>query len=243
MRLFGLIGNPVAHSQSPDYFQQLWTKKGITDCRYLLFSMENLNELPRLLRQYPGLQGLNVTSPFKESVLDYADAADECALRLRSANVLLLRQGKITAFNTDHLGFDRLLEKCPKLSGAALICGTGGAARAVCLSLERHGIQQTVLSRTSGPDRLQYAMLDGKMLQNYRFIINATPLGMGNFRTECPPLPYEAISSSHILIDLIYNPSETIFLKKGKAAGCFCLNGLPMLHAQADEAWKIWQRY
>ena len=242
MPLFGLIGNPVAHSQSPDYFHQLWAKEGITDCSYRLFPIEDLRQLPALLREHPTLQGLNVTSPFKESILDYADAVDEEARRLRSANVLSIRQGKITAFNTDHLGFDRLLSQCPVLPPAALVCGSGGAARAVCFSLQRHGITCTVLSRTPAPGRLTYDQLSHSLLLEHRLIVNATPIGMGRLQTECPPLPYEALTMEHILIDLIYNPSETIFLKKGKEAGCVCLNGLSMLHAQADEAWKIWQR-
>lgn len=243
MRLFGLIGYPVAHSQSPDYFHRLWEKEGITDCRYLLFPMENPEELPGLLREYPELQGLNVTSPFKESVLEQADAVDETAARLCSANVLHICRGKITAFNTDHLGFDRLLGKCPHLTETALICGSGGAARAVQYSLERHGIRSLMLSRKAAVGCLIYDRLSPAMLEEYPLIINATPLGMGRLSGECPPIPYEALTTEHTLIDLIYNPSETIFLKKGKAAGCFCLNGLPMLHAQADEAWKIWQRY
>lgn len=242
MRLFGLIGNPVAHSQSPDYFHQKWENEGITDCRYLLFPLENIRQLPSLIQQHPELHGLNVTSPFKEKVLEYADAVDTDACRLQSANVLQIRQGKITAFNTDHLGFDRLLSECPQRPETALICGNGGAARAAAYSLKRHGTNSCMLSRTPAGTCLSYDMLSGEMLNNFSLIVNATPLGMGELQTECPHLPYHALHKKHILIDLIYQPAETVFLQKGKAAGCYCLNGLSMLHAQADEAWNIWKR-
>jgi shikimate dehydrogenase len=176
-------------------------------------------------------------------VLSVADEADETALRIGSANVLSIDSEKrITAYNTDHIGFDRILEQIIPLPEVALICGSGGSTKAVKYSLERHGVRTTVASRHSGADRICYNAIDINIIKQYTLIVNATPLGMGSHIGECPPLPYHALSPNHILADLNYCPEETLFLKKGKERGCRCLNGLDMLHGQADAAWEIWKK-
>lgn len=243
MRQFGLIGNPVAHSLSPEYFSRKWENEGIQDCDYRLFPLQSLRELPELLRTNPELRGLNVTSPFKEEVLAFADRTTEAAARIGGANVLVIRNRRITiACNTDHLGFDRILEQIRPLPEAALICGSGGAAKAVRYSLERHDVRTTVASRHSGTDRIRYDAIDTDIMQQHTLIVNATPLGMGSHIGECPPLPYQALTPNHIMADLNYLPAETLFLQKGKEMGCRCLNGLDMLHGQADAAWEIWEK-
>ena len=243
MRLYGLIGNPVTHSGSPDCFAEIWAREGVTDCRYALFPMESLQLLPELIRQHPSLCGLNVTSPFKRDVLSFADKVDDAAAKIGSANVLVTRKHQITAYNTDHIGFDRILDQLAELPPAALVCGSGGAARAVCFSLQRHGIPFLTLSRRPGTDRVTYGEVDARMLLQYPLIVNATPLGMAGLASQCPPLPYDALTHSNILADLVYNPSKTLFLKHGESKGCRCVNGLEMLHGQAEAAWKIWKNY
>lgn len=241
MRQFGLIGMPVDHSASPGYFAQKWEKEGISDCSYRLFPLHSLRELPDLLKANPELRGLNVTSPFKQEALALADEADETALRIGSANVLYIdTQQHITAYNTDHLGFDRILDQLPTLPPAALICGSGGAARAVRYSLERHGIPSILLSRHSGADRIGYEAVDSSLMQSHPLVINATPLGMGKFTGQTPPLPYECLTPAQVLVDLIYHPAETAFLQTGRRKGCRCIGGLAMLHGQADAAWELW---
>ncbi len=243
MRQFGLIGYPVAHSLSPEYFARKWESEGIRDCVYRLFPLHSLRELPELLEANQGLRGLNVTSPFKQEAISVADEADETALCIGSANVLSIdNRQRITAYNTDHIGFDRILEQIRPLPEAALICGSGGAAKAVRYSLERHGVRTTVASRHSGTDRICYDAIDTDIMQQHTLIVNATPLGMGSLIGECPPLPYHYLTPNHIMADLNYRPAETMFLKKGKEMGCRCLNGLDMLYGQADAAWEIWKK-
>ena len=243
MRQYGLIGNPVAHSLSPDYFAGRWQQEGVTDCRYGLFPLQSLRELPALLQSHPELVGLNVTSPFKEEVLACADRTTEEAARIGGANVLVIKTRRISlACNTDHLGFERILEQIRPLPQAALVCGTGAAARAVRFSLERHQIRTILLSRRSGPGRVAYGAVTDDLLQQHQLIVNATPLGMGSHTGECPPLPYEALTPSHLLVDLVYHPEQTAFLQTGKRKGCRTIGGLAMLQGQAEAAWEIWKK-
>ncbi len=243
MREFGLIGNPVSHSSSPAYFHQKWQSEGISDCRYLLFPLESLQGLSSLLDTHPDIVGLNVTSPFKQKILQMVDCVDTTASFLGSANVLRIsRERKITAYNTDHIGFKRLLDDCPFLPESALVLGNGGASAAVRFCLEKRGIPYLRISRQGGNGRLSYTEVDKNILQSHRLIINATPLGMEPYSNCCPDLPYEFLSPQHLLIDLVYHPAESLFLQKGKAAGCTIRNGLSMLYAQADAAWEIWNR-
>ena len=242
MRQYGLIGNPVAHSLSPDYFAGRWQQEGVTDCRYGLFPLQSLRELPALLQSHPELVGLNVTSPFKEEVLACADRTTEEAARIGGANVLVIKNRRITlACNTDHLGFDRMLEQIRPLPQAALVCGSGAAAKAVRYSLERHGVRTAIASRKNGADRICYDAIDSNILQQHQLIVNATPLGMGAFAGQMPPLPYEALTPSHLLVDLVYHPEQTAFLQTGKRKGCRTIGGLAMLQGQADAAWEIWK--
>ena len=243
MRLYGLIGNPVAHSLSPDIFARKWEQEGIRDCIYRLFPLHSLRELPELLRVNPELRGLNVTSPFKQEVLALADNADKTALGIGSANLLSIdNRQRITAYNTDHIGFDRILEQAGTLPKAALVCGSGGAAKAVRYSLERHGVKTTTASRKSGADRIRYDAIDSNILQQHQLVVNATPLGMGAHTGQMPPLPYDALTPSHLLVDLVYNPEQTAFLQTGKRKGCRTIGGLAMLYGQAEAAWEIWKR-
>ncbi|MBO4402281.1 MAG: shikimate dehydrogenase [Bacteroidales bacterium] len=239
--LFGLIGNPISHSLSPAYLQAKWQAEGITDCAYRLFPLSGISSLKPLLEQYPELCGLNVTSPYKETVLTCADTVDEQAASLRSANVLCIRQKKISAYNTDVEGFSALLETLPHpLPAQALVLGSGGASRTVCAVLSSKGIQTAIVSRTG---KLNYQNLTPSLVEQCKLIINATPLGIGPWKKQAPDIPYQAITPEHLLTDLNYHPSETRFLQFGKKQGAQTFNGLKMLHAQADASWKIWKQY
>lgn len=241
---YGLIGNPVSHSLSEKYFTDKFTIENI-DAKYERFLLKDIAGFPMLLESYPNLLGLSVTSPFKTEIIRYCDELDEVATTIRAVNTLKIsRKGEkihIKGYNTDVPGFSvAILKVLGNARPDALILGSGGAARAVAYSLNKLGIRFTIISRTAGPGKRSYHELDGRMVSSRKLIINASPLGMGKFIDQCPDIPYDKVSSEHILYDLIYNPAETVFMKKGKQRQAYTENGLIMLQAQAEKAWEIW---
>lgn len=244
MQYYGLVGNPVSHSLSEKYFTDKFFIEGI-NARYERFLLNDIGALKQLLASYPDLKGLSVTSPFKESVIPYCDELDETASAIRAVNTLRITHNEenfhIKGFNTDVDGFAAVLwpllgKKYPD----ALILGSGGAARAVAFALSRIGIKYLIVSRRPGNGRIGYDDLTPGLVKKNGLIINATPLGMAKFAGQSPALPYPALTPKHILFDLIYNPSETEFLRRAKQAGARGVNGLMMLQAQAEKAWQIW---
>jgi shikimate dehydrogenase len=242
MRRFGLIGKKLGHSFSKRYFTEKFVREGIADAVYELYELPEISELPYLLVREPELEGLNVTVPYKEAVIPYLDTLDESAANIGAVNTIKLVQGKAIGYNTDFIGFrDTLLDFLPAIPGhSALVLGTGGAAKAVWAALAALAIPYTSVSRDPAPNQLSYASITPEVLQHYALIINTTPLGMAPNAESAPAIPYEALTPGHYLYDLVYNPAETVFLRKGREAGAHTLNGLPMLHAQAEAAWQIW---
>lgn len=239
MRKFGLIGKSLGHSFSPDFFEAKFAKEGITDSTYSLCELENIEEFEALKSE--GYSGWNVTIPYKESIIPYLDECHPDARAIGAVNTIVYRDGKYIGYNTDHIGFERsLLPFLEPTDQKALILGTGGASKAVAYALKRRGIQYAFVSRTPEAGQLSYDQLTSSVLPYVQMIINTTPVGMSPKSDAHPPLPFELIESTHFLVDLIYNPSETIFLQVGKAHGSRTLNGLNMLHHQAEESWKIW---
>jgi shikimate dehydrogenase len=242
MRRFGLIGKKLGHSFSKRYFSEKFEKEGIADAVYELYELPEINFFPALLAREPELAGLNVTVPYKEAVIPYLDELDESAARIGAVNTIKIADGKHKGYNTDFIGFrDTLVGFYPvESAGRALVLGTGGAAKAVWAALDSLGIAYTPVSRNPQKNELAYAAITPEVLQAYSLIINTTPLGMAPHVERAPAIPYEALSASHFLYDLVYNPEHTLFLQKGVAAGAAAINGLPMLYAQADAAWQIW---
>lgn len=245
MEHYGLIGNPVSHSLSEKYFSDKFLLENI-EARYERFLLNDIHGLPQLLDAYPELSGLSVTSPFKTSIIEYCHELDEVAANIQAVNTLRIkRKGKeihIKGFNTDVTGFSAaILKVLGNKRPDALILGSGGAARAVAYSLNRLGMHFAIVSRQPGPGKITYEELDTRMISSRKLIINATPLGMGNMPDAFPDIPYKHISSDHIFYDLIYNPTETPFLLKGKQQHARTENGLIMLQAQAEKAWEIWK--
>ncbi|WP_299705182.1 shikimate dehydrogenase [uncultured Pontibacter sp.] len=242
MRKFGLIGEKLGHSFSKRYFSEKFEQEGITDAVYELYELSKITEFPALLAQEPELVGLNVTVPYKEAVIPYLDELDESAAKIGAVNTIKIADGKLKGYNTDFIGFrDTLAGFYPVgAGGKALVLGTGGAAKAVWAALDLLGIAYTSVSRNPRGNGLAYAAITPEVLQSYSLIINTTPLGMAPHVEAAPAIPYEALSAHHFLYDLVYNPEQTLFLQKGKAAGANTMNGLPMLYAQADAAWQIW---
>lgn len=242
MRRFGLIGKKLGHSFSKRYFTEKFARLGIADAVYELYELPEISDLPDLLANEPELVGLNVTVPYKEAVIPYLDSLDESAAKIGAVNTIKLANGKTTGYNTDFIGFrDTLRNFLPAIPGhRALVLGTGGAAKAVWAALDALGIPYTCVSRTPAPNQLSYTSITPEVLQRYTLLINTTPLGMAPDTESTLSIPYEALTQKHYLYDLVYNPEETVFLRKGREAGAHTLNGLPMLHAQAEAAWQIW---
>ncbi len=244
--LFGLIGYPIAHSFSKKYFSDKFLKEGINDCYYELFPLKDIDELPTLINRYPNIKGLNVTIPYKELVIPFLDEIDESAKEVGAVNTIKIESGKLIGYNTDVYGFEKSLSRFLnknqlKSINKALILGTGGASKAVKYVLNKLGKSCAFVSRNSKKGDLTYDDLNEKILSEYQLIINTTPLGMSPKTDAFPKLKYELLDSNHFLYDLVYNPEKTVFLAKGKKQGCKIINGLSMLHLQAEKAWEIWR--
>jgi shikimate dehydrogenase len=241
MRLFGLIGYPLTHSFSKTYFTEKFKKEEIPNCRYDNFELKTIDELPKMIAQNPGLEGFNITIPYKESVLSFLDKSNELVVQTGACNCIKIINGKLVGFNTDVIGFERsLLSKVQAYQTNALILGTGGASKAVEFVLTRNGIHFTRVSRKGSEKGLSYAQLTLALVKENLLIINTSPVGMYPHTNELPELPYEGVTPKHFLFDLIYNPEKTLFLKAGEEKGATIQNGYDMLIAQAEESWRIW---
>ena len=242
--LFGLIGYPLSHSFSKKHFAEKFQKEGIEDSFYDLFPLAHIDLLPDLFSKYKNLSGLNVTIPYKQAVLPFLDEIDEAAMAVGAVNTISIKNGKKKGYNTDVFGFEQsllnLFKNAKTIPRQALILGTGGAAKAVVYVLNSLNIDYELVSRRPGEGKMTYEDLNEKIMFSHPLIINTSPLGMSpNFDT-LPPIPYQYIGATHLLFDLVYNPAETAFLKKGIAVGATISNGLEMLHLQAEKSWSIW---
>lgn len=244
MRLFGLIGKPLGHSFSSSYFGDKFKRLAI-NAEYHNYPLENLEDINDLIRNEDRLEGLNVTLPYKEDILAFLDYIDPLAKAIGAVNVIKLRRIdnriQLFGYNTDILGFkaslsSRLVTGIKK----ALVLGTGGAALAVIHGLMDMGIEYSMVSRNPKEDMLGYKDLGAEIFKEYKLIINTTPLGMYPDLEFAPEIPYNQLTENNILYDLVYNPTETLFMKKGKERACITIGGLEMLHMQAEEAWRIW---
>lgn len=247
MQKYGLLGYPLGHSFSKTYFNRKFEAEKI-NAHYVNFEIPDIKELKNVLKNNPDLCGLNVTLPYKSAVIPYLDEIDDNAKLIGAVNVIKFTKGflgktKLKGFNSDIVGFKQSIE--PLLDDShrkALILGTGGSSKAVFHGLKQLGVDATFVSRTPKDLCVTYEELTPKMLEYYTVIVNCTPLGMYPHVDNCPEIPYEALTPKHLLYDLLYNPDETLFMKKGKAQGATVKNGLEMLLLQAFEAWQIWQR-
>ena len=244
MDTYGLIGYPLGHSYSRAFFTEKFEREHIA-AQYLNFPIPQAEELIRVIEEHPTLRGLNVTLPHKQAVIPLLHELSPEAARIGAVNVIRVRHEegglRLKGFNSDVIGFRESLR--PLLQPhhrQALVLGTGGASRAVCHGLEQLGLEWTYVSRTPRPGMLTYADLSPETLQRYSVIVNCSPVGMYPQVDSCPALPYEALSDRHLLFDLVYNPEETLFLKRGAAQGAATKNGLEMLRLQALASWDFW---
>ena len=237
--VFGLIGHPLGHSFSQAYFTAKFAREEIDAC-YENFDLEDISEIHQLLDKHPDLKGFNVTIPYKEAIIPYLDELDPEAEAVGAVNtVKVLENGRLKGYNTDVLGIEATLRYLAKLN-PALLLGTGGASKAVQFVLKKHHIPYHLVSRDPQKGHFTYTTLNPDIIKEHLLIINATPVGMSPNIDEAPVIPYDALTSQHVLFDLIYNPEETLFLKRGKERNAQTINGLSMLYAQAEAAWKIW---
>jgi len=241
MPVYGLIGYPLTHSFSKKYFTEKFEKLGLTDCRYENYSIATISELKKILASNPSLKGLNVTIPYKEAVLPLLNEKSEVVKKISACNCIRIVDDKLQGFNTDTIGFEKtLLTKLKPHHQKALILGTGGAAKAVEFVLNKLGIGFKYVSRKPSVRHFSYEQLTSTLIREYSLIVNTTPLGMYPNVVQAPPIPYEALTSNHLLYDLIYNPDKTLFLNKGEQMGAEIMNGKEMLVIQAEESWNIW---
>lgn len=239
-KLYGLIGFPLGHTFSPGYFNAKFTREEI-DAEYKAFPIATVNELHQLLELYPHLSGLNVTTPYKEQIIRLLDECDEVAAGVGAVNCVKIMDGKTKGYNTDIAGFEQsLLPLLRPGMNNAIVLGTGGAAKAVRFVLNKNNISYINVSRNSKDDAIAYSELTPDIIYSHRLIINTTPLGMYPSMESYPPIPYDALSTEHLLYDLVYNPEVTSFIKKGRQYGAAIKNGMEMLEIQAEASWAIW---
>jgi shikimate dehydrogenase len=242
MRKFGLIGYPLGHSFSGRYFKEKFQRESIFDCVYSNFEIDSIQALPDILED-PELEGLNVTIPYKQSVIQFLHKKDPVVEEIGACNCIRISRGELTGYNTDVIGFEKSLkEKLTETDKRALILGTGGSSKAVAWVLHKKGIDFLFVSRnkSGAAHGIGYEDLNRKIIETHSLIINCTPMGMVPNSGVCPPIPYEWIGPEHYLFELIYNPAQTLFLEKGEKAGARIKNGADMLAIQAEASWALW---
>ncbi|MFI5161726.1 MAG: shikimate dehydrogenase family protein [Sphingobacteriales bacterium] len=259
MKHYGLIGYPLSHSFSKKFFTEKFEREDIKDTDYELFPLEHITQLPAFLHKHPHFSGLNVTVPHKIDVLKYLDWIEHDARTAGAVNCIkIFAESPVTAafsgevgikghdfrlegYNTDIYGFETSLKPLLKnRHDQALVLGDGGAARAVKCVLDNMGIDFKCVTRRALPGNLLFGEVTARQIKDHLLIINTTPLGTSPNVDECPDIPYGAITNDHLLYDLVYNPEETLFLKKGAERGTTIKNGYEMLVLQAEKSWEIW---
>lgn len=244
MKKYGLIGYPLGHSFSMGYFNEKFKNEAI-NAVYENFEIPDIQDITTVIGSNPDLAGFNVTIPYKEKVMDYLDYIAPEAAEIGAVNVVKVthngERAVLKGFNSDVVGFVNSIKPLLRpLHKKALVLGTGGASKAVEYGLRKLGLETIKVSRTEKDNTITYGQVTPELLSEYKVIVNCTPCGMAPHFDECPNLPYDSIDDSFFLYDLIYNPEETLFLRKGKEKDATVKNGLEMLLLQAEEGWNIW---
>jgi shikimate dehydrogenase len=240
---FGLVGKNIDYSFSKKYFKEKFEKENLINHSYQNFDIESVFEITQIIKN-PNLCGLNVTIPYKEEIIPFLDKISKKAKKIGAVNTIkITKKGKLKGYNTDFYGFQKsigfLLNENHK---KALILGTGGASKAIAFALKKLGIHYVFVSQKLRRDYLTYEKLNETIFQEYQIIINCTPLGTFPEINSFPNIPYNLLNANHIAFDLVYNPQETLFLKKAKEYGASTKNGMEMLVFQAEKAWDIWNK-
>jgi len=247
MDKYGLIGYPLGHSFSKAYFTEKFVHEGI-DARYDNYEIEDAKMLLEIVCKNPELRGLNCTIPHKQAIIPLLDSISEEARKIGAVNVIRISRSKegkpqLEGYNSDVVGFRESIKPLlSKKHRKALVLGTGGASKAICFALTQLGLEWKYVSRSKKADSYTYDELTPAIIDQYKVIVNCSPVGMFPHTDEAPQLPYEAIGPDHLLYDLIYNPAETLFLQRGREQGAITKNGQEMLELQALESWRIWNK-
>ena len=264
--MFGLLGKSLGHSFSKDYFTKKFSMLNLNHI-YQNIELDNIADIIPFVKEHKNLKGFNVTVPYKEEIIPFLDEIDSVSKEVGAVNTVKVENGRLKGFNTDVIGFEELLKKTPRHQDTkslsvneALILGSGGASKAVQYVLRKENIPFRIASRgfELGVRSLELGVCDNQLgvrsvelgvsygeiistgFSPFSIIINTTPVGMFPNVNECLELPYSSIEARHVFIDLIYNPEETLFLKKARLKGASTFNGMTMLYEQAEESWRIW---
>ena len=259
MRQFGLIGYPLSHSFSQKFFTEKFLQENIVNANYTNFPIPSIQSFAALWKENSNLEGLNVTIPYKKEVIPFLQYSSPVVQAIKACNCIRKFNNELYGYNTDVIGFEKsLLPFLEPHHTHALILGTGGAAAAVQWVLQELNIQFQLVSRKGNAidgntleentleknaemkSSISYEQLNKSLVESHTLIINTSPLGMFPNVNEAPPIAYEGITAKHHLYDLVYNPTETLFMQKGLEKGATVQNGLAMLHIQAEESWAIW---
>lgn len=243
--IYGVLGKKLSHSFSRNYFEKKFEELDLNDHQYLNFEFENLKDFFSMLKENKKIKGFNITNPYKEEILPFLDEISEETKLIGAVNCVLVTDGKTKGYNTDAYGFAQSIKPfLEPVHERALVLGTGGAAKAVAYALKKVGVEVffvTSMMHKKKEKTFLYSEIGEQHMRSFKLIVNATPLGMFPEMEKYPELPYEYIGKEHLCYDLIYNPYATLFLKKCEAGGATIMNGLSMLHLQAEKAWEIWK--
>ncbi|WP_340076699.1 shikimate dehydrogenase [Leptobacterium sp. I13] len=239
--LFGLIGKNISYSFSKKYFNKKFEALSLEEYQYTNFDIPSIKYFTAIIQEYQNLKGLNVTIPYKEQIFPFLDVIEQEAFEIGAVNTIKIENGKLKGYNTDFYGFLASIQ--PHIQPhhkKALILGTGGASKAIVHAFKKLNIECSLVSRTPRKGWFDYNDLNSAILKEHTIVVNCTPLGTHPKTAEKPAIPYNYITASHLLYDLIYNPTKTAFLKQGEERGAIICNGLKMLELQAEKAWELW---
>lgn len=244
MKQFGLLCKNSHYSFSKAYFSSKFELLQLHNCTYDNYELQNIAEFKRVVAENEHLKGLNVTIPYKETIIPYLDSLSKKARQINAVNTIrFTKKGKLKGYNTDYIGFKKsILPLLKEHHKKALVLGTGGASKAILFSLNQLGIEYQLVSRNRTETTISYSDLDVNCFEDCQIVINCTPVGTSPNEDKFPDLPYHYFTPKHIAFDLIYNPSETLFLKKAKLQGAIVQNGYSMLVIQAEKSWEIWNK-
>ncbi len=237
---YGLIGKDISYSFSKKFFKRKFINEGLNNCSYENYDINSISELLEVINNTK-IKGLNVTIPYKESVIELLNHIDPIAKKIGAVNTIKIdKQNKLLGYNTDYIGFKQSLESNISNQKRALILGTGGASKAIVYALKTLNIKTLLVSRKNRKESITYEDISNQIIKDHTIIINCTPLGTYPNIEECPKIPYQYITERHLCYDLIYNPIKTKFLIFSEKEGASIINGNEMLENQAIESWKIW---
>lgn len=242
----GLIGKSLKHSFSKAYFDEKFKEMGLTNYSYQNFEIHSVSDFTKIISEHPELTGLNVTIPYKESIISFLDELSSDVREIGAVNCIHIKNGKKTGYNTDAYGFGQSIKPFLDTNHErALILGSGGASKAVAYALKKVGVDVyfvTSSAQKKTSNSFFYSEINELVLNAFKLVVNTTPLGTSPNEKESPPLPYQFFTPNHLAYDLVYNPAETEFLRKAKSSGAVTMNGLSMLKLQAEKSWEIWQK-